>query len=386
MTAINPLIRFSPSVSPTSYESTYGSELTLGFQFALSESKQVSHLGIYYPSAGFTTSVTVNLWNDDPLSSPLISISIPAGTYSTVIDNFYWVPVPLTTLVGSPTGVRYMMGAVYSNNTSSGFTDPYVAVYPLVDLDLVEPNTTFNGGFAAVGDTYPYIPATSPGTASYFGPNISFKGKPTGQLWPLGVPDPLPVKSSPLLKFNPLEPPGSYESTASDSLTLGYQFGISDDKIVNKLGVYYPQGPSGFIHPVTIKLWTVTSPPVLLLTTTIPSGPCSDVVDGFCWVSVPETTLISGPTSSLYRLGAFYEYDEVTGSSPYVGGYPANSVGGIIVVEPSTSYIRGYSALGDNYPSTLAPIDTANYFGPNIGFKPKPTGQLWPIGSIFPEE
>lgn len=116
---------------------------------------------------------------------------------------------------------------------------------------------------------------------------------------------------NPLLRFNPLEPPGPYETTFPDSVTVGYEFAISEEKIVNKLGVYYPQGPSGFIQPVTLKLWSSDGSPVLLLTTSIPAGACSNLVNDFCWISVPETTLSAVPEGTRYVVGAFYPLDQV---------------------------------------------------------------------------
>jgi len=178
MATINPLLKFDPLVSPNQ-QSGLSFNATVGYEFGLVSDKIINQIGLFYPTGGYTQNHTIKLWENNNSSSPLVTVTINAGTYSNVVDYFYWVNISQITLTGS----NYRIGAYYASSPSA-LGDLYARKYPLANLLVPEPNTIFNGGYLAFGDAYPTVKATDPVDASYFGPNISFKKGPTGQLWP----------------------------------------------------------------------------------------------------------------------------------------------------------------------------------------------------------
>jgi len=161
------------------------------------------------------------------------------------------------------------------------------------------------------------------------------------------------------------------------NLTAGFEFSLLENKRVIKIGLYYPD--AGYATPHDIYLWSVNNTTTPILTVTIPSGTYT-ISDYFCWVTVPDTLLVA--SNGPYRIAASYPAvipgDFTSGSiDNLIGTYPASDVD---LVEGGTTFNDGYSIEGlALYPTIPSGVSGyVSYLGPNIGFKPIPTGQLWP--------
>lgn len=378
----NPL--FSLQTAPTEENFFPFGDITAGFEFSLLENKTVNKIGLYYPSAGFSTSHNVYLWNVNNTTTPILTLTVNSGTY-TPVDYFYWVTVPDTLLLANNAyRVAASYPAVIPGDLLSGSIDDIIATYPVNDLNLLEGGTTFNDGYSITQlDSYPTTPSGVSGYLSYFGPNVGFLSAtpysgPTGQLWPLGVPDPLPVKSDPLMVWTNTPPS---PSKLPFSATVGFEFQLGATRRVEELGIYAT--PVGFTSEHKLTLWNSSQTP--LATATVSSG-VHTTTDYFHWVPIdgPPGSYVTLPPGT-YRVGAFYDVDNTGFSNDaFIEQVSISSIG----VNPTVSanYIIGYSGPGDTYPSFAGDPSFRSFFGPNVRFKSTPTGQLWPIGSIFPEE
>jgi len=384
MTAsVTPLLVWT--ITPPEPTSPLQGSYTLGYEFQTATTQKINHLGLYLPStsSGFSSSHTITLWNSS--QSVLATATVPAGPCVS-IDYFCWFPLDGSPglEVSLPPGT-YRVGAFYDTNPSGFTNDPFVAQISPSGI-VINPNPTVSGnfvrGYAGVGNVYPNLGANT-SIRSYFGPNVGFLSAtpysgPTGQLWPLGVPDPLPVKSDPLMVWTNTPPS---PSKLPFSATVGFEFQLGATRRVEELGIYAT--PVGFTSEHKLTLWNSSQTP--LATATVSSG-VHTTTDYFHWVPIdgPPGSYVTLPPGT-YRVGAFYDVDNTGFSNDaFIEQVSISSIG----VNPTVSanYIIGYSGPGDTYPSFAGDPSFRSFFGPNVRFKPKPTGQLWPIGSIFPEE
>jgi hypothetical protein len=114
LTAGQPSIASTIAVLPGSggfQNSNYGSNITLGWGFTLTDAVTVTDLGYFDGNAGLTDPHPVGIWNS--LGNLLAEATVPAGTTAALVSGFRFVPIsPVLLNPGS-----YSIGG-YANMTS----------------------------------------------------------------------------------------------------------------------------------------------------------------------------------------------------------------------------------------------------------------------------
>jgi len=144
--------------------------------------------------------------------------------------------------------------------------------------------------------------------------------------------------------------------------TNGWEFTVSQDIQVVALGIFdFEDDPSyapGLFYPHDIGMWHDGE---IIISTTIPAGTGTLLVDDFRYVEIDPFWLYSGET---YIIG------NTSSGDPYVGSDSES----VISTLPFITYDRTlYSTAGSGFTLPTIEQDLYYYFGPNILVIPEPS-------------
>ena len=114
LTTVQPSFASNIAVLPGSggfQNSNYGSNITLGWGFTLTEAVTITDLGYFDGDTGLTDPHPVGIWNS--IGNLLAEATVPAGTTAALVSGFRFVPItPVALNPGA-----YSIGG-YANSTS----------------------------------------------------------------------------------------------------------------------------------------------------------------------------------------------------------------------------------------------------------------------------
>jgi hypothetical protein len=165
LTAVQPSIASTIAVLPGSggfQNSNYGSNITLGWGFTLTDALTVTDLGYLDGNAGLTDPHPVGIWNS--LGSLIADATVPAGTAGVLISGFRFVTIsPVILNPGA-----YSIGG-YANSTSPDeFRFETSSITTIAGLSFGPPLIYTQGDSL----TRPTTRADVFSQGGYFGPNF----------------------------------------------------------------------------------------------------------------------------------------------------------------------------------------------------------------------
>lgn len=144
--------------------------VTLGFDFDVHSTVQVTHLGLFDSNDnGLSSSHLVGLWSDT--GTLLSQVTIPSGTTAPSDDSFRYVALttPLVLTAG-----KYVVGAQVGN------FETYVQHATAVNLTGLLSYGTSRAYTDAIAFAFPYQVNPFGDDAGYFGPNLKVEAVATG--------------------------------------------------------------------------------------------------------------------------------------------------------------------------------------------------------------
>ncbi len=161
-----------------------GSTWTLGWKFSVTAPTSIEALGVYDSGQdGLAGPAQVGLWLASG-GSPLIQVTVPAGTQAALDGHFRFTPVTSTALTP---GIEYIVGAHLDGDATSffdgnGIVDPRVSVidarYSSFGSGFGFPDQTDPGtdGDAFLGGNFQLTPVPLPAAAWLFGSGLVVLG------------------------------------------------------------------------------------------------------------------------------------------------------------------------------------------------------------------
>ncbi|MGZ5001700.1 MAG: hypothetical protein ACXWBM_00755 [Chthoniobacterales bacterium] len=141
--------------------------------------------------------------------------------------------------------------------------------------------------------------------------------------------------------------------------TVGWAFTLSSPVTLTALGLWDPNGGSGFALSHQVTLWT--SAGVQQAQTSIPAGTGATLTDGFRYASIAPLVLAAGS----YTIAASY--------STQSGGDAFIDQASSITTASGISYVGSRSLSGNGFPPTDFFFRSNSYFGPNFQFTTTPS-------------
>jgi len=141
---------------------------TNGWEFSLSSAVVITNLGIFaaLPATGLGEAHAIGVW--DSSGNLLVSGTVPAGTAGTLLNSFFYVPVPNTFL---PPGT-YIIAAEYDmTNTDFMYANLAAASFSTASpVTFMQNEAGGNGVNVLTHPTFSYPPQED----GWFGPNFQF--------------------------------------------------------------------------------------------------------------------------------------------------------------------------------------------------------------------
>jgi hypothetical protein len=183
LTTVQPTIASIIAVLPGGggfQNSNYGSNITLGWGFALADAVTVTDLGYFDGNAGLTDPHPVGIW--DSLGKLIAEATVPAGNTTVLVSGFRFIPIaPVVLNPGA-----YSIGG-YANSTSPDeFRFEVSSVATVAGLSFGQANLYTKADSLARPTTQPDVFSQG----GYFGPDFLVSGPVTT------VPEPADVGMS----------------------------------------------------------------------------------------------------------------------------------------------------------------------------------------------
>lgn len=165
LTAGQPSIASTIAVLPGSggfQNSNYGSNVTVGWGFSLTDTVTVTDLGYFDGNAGLTDAHPIGIWNS--IGNLITSATVPSGAAANLLSGFRFVPIAPVVLVPG----AYSIGG-YANDTSPDqFRFEVSSVTTVAGLSFGPANLFTRANSL----TRPTTPADAFSQDGYFGPDF----------------------------------------------------------------------------------------------------------------------------------------------------------------------------------------------------------------------